>query len=110
MTHSTRRDFLALLSLLPLTAAVPAFAQQKLPLRRMPGSGESLPVIGLGSSKVVEEIATNGEDPLRQVIRALVAYGGKVIDTWPRNAANDGRFGTVINEAEFRDSALRKRT
>ena len=69
----------------------------------MPGSGESLPVIGLGSSKVVEEIAKNGEDPLRQVMRTLVAHGGKVIDTWPRNPENDGRFGTVINEAEFRD-------
>jgi diketogulonate reductase-like aldo/keto reductase len=62
-----------------------------------------LPVIGLGSSKVVEEIAKNGEEPLRQVLRTLVAQGGKVIDTWPRNAANDARFGTVINEAEFRD-------
>jgi len=103
MTESTRREFLALLSLLSLTAATPAFAQQKLPVRRIPGSGESLPVIGLGSSKVVEEIAKNGDDPLRQVLRTLVAHGGKVIDTWPRNAANDGRFGAVINEAEFRD-------
>jgi diketogulonate reductase-like aldo/keto reductase len=100
-----RRDFLAVLSMLPLAAsAAPAFAQQKLPTRRMPGSGEALPVIGLGSSKVVEEIAKNGEDPLRQVMRTLVAHGGKVIDTWPRNPANDGRFGAVINEAEFRDA------
>jgi diketogulonate reductase-like aldo/keto reductase len=103
--HSaSRRDFLALLSSLPLVgAAVPLFAQQKMPVRRMPGSGESLPVIGLGSSKVVEEIAKTGEEPLRQVIRTLVAHGGKVIDTWPRNAANDARFGSVINDAEFRD-------
>ena len=103
MTHSTRRDFLALLSMLPLTAVAPAFAQQKMPLRRIPVSGESLPVIGLGSSKVVEEIAARGDDPLRQVMRTLVTHGGKVIDTWPRNPANDGRFGGVINEAEFRD-------
>ena len=79
-----------------------AFGQQKMPVRRIPVS-ERVPVIGLGSSKVVEEIAKNGEDPLRQVLRTLVAHGGKVIDTWPRNPANDGRFGTVINEAEFRD-------
>ena len=114
MTQTTRRDFLALLSMLPCTAAIPALAQQAsalserrrveaLPVRRMPGSGEPLPVIGLGSSKVVEEIARNGDDPLRQVMRALVAHGGKVIDTWPRNPENDGRFGKVINEAEFRD-------
>jgi len=100
MTPS-RRDFLGLLSILPFTAAGPALAQQKMPVRRIPGSGEMLPVIGLGSSKVVEEIAKNGDDPLRQVLRTLVAQGGKVIDTWPRNPANDARFGTVINEAEF---------
>lgn len=103
MTPSSRRDFLALLSMLPFTAAVPAFAQQKMPVRRIPGSAENLPVVGLGSSKVVEEIAKNGEEPLRQVLRTLVTHGGKVIDTWPRNPANDGRFGSVINEAEFRD-------
>ncbi len=101
----SRRDFLAVLSMLPLSAyAAPAFAQGKVPVRRMPGSGEALPVIGLGSSKVVEEIARNGEDPLRQVMRTLVGHGGKVIDTWPRNAANDGRFGKVINEPEFRNT------
>ena len=100
MTPS-RRDFLALLSMLPLTAAAPALAQQAMPARRIPGSGEMLPVIGLGSSKVVEEIAKNGDDPLRQVLRTLVGQGGKVIDTWPRNPANDARFGAVINEAEF---------
>ena len=62
-----------------------------------------LPVIGLGSSKVVQEIATNGEEPLRQVLRTLVAHGGKLVDTWPRNADNDAAFGRVLNEPELRD-------
>jgi diketogulonate reductase-like aldo/keto reductase len=103
---TSRRDFLAAFSALPLAGLVPAavLAQQKMPTRRIPVSGEALPVIGLGSSKVVEEIAKNGEEPLRQVLRTLVAQGGKVIDTWPRNAANDARFGKVINEPEFRDA------
>ena len=38
MQSTTRRDFLAMLSMLPFTAAAPAFAQQKLPVRRMPGT------------------------------------------------------------------------
>ncbi len=103
---TNRREFLARLAALPMTSLVPVSlaAQQKMPARRIPATGESLPVIGLGSSKVVEEIAKNGEEPLRQVLRSLVAHGGKVIDTWPRNAANDARFGKVINEPEFRDS------
>jgi diketogulonate reductase-like aldo/keto reductase len=103
---ASRRDFLALLAALPMTGVASAalLAQQKMPARRIPASGETLPVIGFGSSKVVEESAKNGEEPLRQVLRALVAGGGKVVDTWPRNAANDARFGKVINEPEFRDS------
>jgi diketogulonate reductase-like aldo/keto reductase len=106
---TTRRDFLTALSGLPLaTLATPAFAQrgqpvqQAMPSRPFAGS-ERLPVIGLGSSKVVEEIATHGEEPLRQVLRTLVAHGGRVVDTWPRNPANDVRFGQVVNEPEFRD-------
>jgi len=107
-TRPTRRDFLTAVSALPLAAlATPARAQpgsraQAMPSRPFVGS-ERLPVIGLGSSKVVEEIATHGEDPVRQVLRTLVAQGGRVVDTWPRNPANDQRFGQVINEPELRD-------
>jgi diketogulonate reductase-like aldo/keto reductase len=101
---TTRRDFLTAISTLPLAGlATPAFGQATMPSRRFAGT-ERLPVIGLGSSKVVEEIATHGEDPVRRVLRTLVAQGGRVVDTWPRNPANDTRFGQVINEPEFRDT------
>jgi diketogulonate reductase-like aldo/keto reductase len=105
MTHETnRRDFLALISALPVAGFAPAaLPQQTMPTRPIPSSGETLPVIGLGSSKVVQEIASRGEDPLRQVLRTLVAHGGKVVDTWPRNADNDAGFGRVINEPELDD-------
>jgi len=100
---TTRRDFLTAISALPLAGlATPAFGQATMPSRRFAGT-ERLPVIGLGSSKVVEEISTHGEDPVRRVLRTLVAQGGRVVDTWPRNPANDTRLGQVINEPEFRD-------
>ena len=55
---SSRRDFLALLSSLPaLGVASSALFAQTMPTRKVPSSGEALPMIGLGSSKVVEEIA-----------------------------------------------------
>jgi diketogulonate reductase-like aldo/keto reductase len=102
--HTSRRAFLTLLSALPVAGlAQSVIAQQKMPTRRIPVSGEMLPIVGFGSSKVVGETAKNGLDPLRQVLRALVAGGGTVVDTWPRNAENDARFGQVIGEAEFRD-------
>ena len=105
MIDLTRRDLLAMLSAVPAAALVPqaAFGQHAMPLRRVPSTGEMLPVIGLGSSKVVQEIATNGDEPLRQVLRTLVSHGGKVVDTWPRNAENDAAFGRVINEPDLRE-------
>jgi diketogulonate reductase-like aldo/keto reductase len=103
---TTRREFLALLSAVPAAGLIDpaaALAQQAMPARRIPVSGEMLPVVGFGSSKVVEEIAKNGEEPLRQVLRVFVQHGARVVDTWPRNPANDGRFGKVINDPEFRE-------
>jgi diketogulonate reductase-like aldo/keto reductase len=100
---TSRRDFLAALSALPLAAlATPALAQEAMPARRF-AAGLDLPVIGLGSSKVVDESAKNGLEPMRQVLRALVANGGRVVDTWPRNPANDSRFGEVANTPGLRE-------
>jgi len=99
-----RRQILALAGILGTAGIRTVVAQGSMPRRRIPGTDESLPVIGLGSSKVVSEIASNGTAPLGAVLRELVANGGSVIDTWPRDASNDAAFGTVINEPDLRDA------
>jgi diketogulonate reductase-like aldo/keto reductase len=101
----TRRDALAMLSALGAGALGDsvAWAQGSMPLRRIPGTSESLPLIGLGSSKVVSEIASKGPGPVDAILRALVQQGGSVIDTWPRNVANDSAFGALINHADLRN-------
>ena len=108
-TTTTRRELIAR-TLAAAGAATlvggKAFAASEpggIPHRPIPSTGEMLPVIGLGSSKVVEQIAQNGTDPLLNVLRALVAHGGKLVDTWPRNAANDSSLGRVVSMPEFRD-------
>jgi diketogulonate reductase-like aldo/keto reductase len=83
--------------------ALAALENGGIPQRPIPSTGEMLPVVGLGSSKVVTEIEQNGTEPLAAVLRALVAHGGKLVDTWPRNAANDAGFGRVASMPEFRD-------
>jgi diketogulonate reductase-like aldo/keto reductase len=83
---------------------LPASAQDGMPERRIPGTGESLPIIGLGSSKPVSQIAERGTDHLAGVLRALVANGGRVVDTWPRNADNDAAFGDVISQPDLRNA------
>ena len=111
-TKTTRRELLGLASsagaaLVALGGAgglpLAALAQQRMPQRRIPATGEMLPVIGLGSSKPVEEIAKNGVEPITAVLRALVASGGKLVDTWPRNADNDAAFGRVASLPDLRD-------
>jgi len=104
--NTTRRDFLALMSALGLTGVGPAesLAQEQMPSRKIPGTNEWLPVIGLGSSKPVSQIADRGTEPIAAVLRALVASGGSVVDTWPRNPANDEAFGRIINEPDLRES------
>jgi diketogulonate reductase-like aldo/keto reductase len=100
----TRREILSVGAALGLARVGPAAAQTSLPRRGIPGTGESLPVIGLGSSKVVAEIASNGPAPVAAVLRRLVAAGGSVVDTWPRNAENDAAFGSVIAAPDLRDA------
>ncbi len=107
---TTRREFVARslaaagAATLAGSPALEALAQHGIPQRPIPSTGEMLPVIGLGSSKVVEQVAQNGTEPLANVLRALVAHGGKLVDTWPRNAANDAGLGRVLALPEFRDT------
>ena len=104
--NTTRRDFLAFMSAVGLSGMGSAelLAQEKMPARTIPGTNESLPIIGLGSSKPVSQIADRGIEPIASVLRALVANGGSVVDTWPRNPANDEAFGQVINKPELHGS------
>ncbi len=104
--QQSRRQFFYSAAALGLTALPPhvALAQARLPERSIPSTGESLPVIGLGSSKGVAEIAERGTGPLTEVLRTLVAHGGRLVDTWPRNAQNDADFGSIINLPDLRDA------
>ena len=101
----TRRDAAVLLAGAALTAALPNFAsgQRVMPARAIPGTRETLPVIGLGSTRPVTEIAQRGPEPVAAVIRALLEHGGRVVDTWPRSAANDAALGTIIDSPQLRD-------
>ena len=105
MPPTNRREFLAQLSTLGvlLSRPFPTRAQDAIPLRVIPATGESIPVIGFGSTKAVVQIPEVGTDPLRSVMRMLVEYGGRVVDTGPRSEEIDSQFGRLLNEPELRD-------
>ena len=100
-----RRNFLKTSSVLGLSCFLPfkLSAQDKLPERTIPGTKETLPIIGLGSSKPVMQIPEKGTEPLQQIIKILVDSGGRVVDTSPRIEAIDSAFGKVLNNPVWRD-------
>lgn len=102
----SRRKFITLMSAASIAGLAPgvSLAREMMPRRRIPGTGEDLPIIGLGSTKPVGQIADRGTAPIAGVLRTLVKHGGSVVDTWPRNRANDEAFGRVISEPDLRNA------
>lgn len=103
-----RRAFLGRLAGAGAALAAPAALVEDafrgtLPTRRIPGTEESLPVVGFGSSKAVLEIPREGTQPIARVMRMLLGRGGRVVDTSPRTPEIDTEFGRVLQDAEFRD-------
>ena len=103
---SSRRKFLAVMSAAGLAGLAPgiSLAREQMPTRRIPGTSETLPIIGLGSTKPVAQIASRGTAPIASVLHTLVDNGGSVVDTWPNDRANDEAFGQVISEPGLRDA------
>jgi diketogulonate reductase-like aldo/keto reductase len=94
-----RRTAVKLMAAAAATAIAPrgmtAIASRTMATRKVPSSGEEIPVIGMGSSNtfdVGEDAASRGG--LRGVLQALVDGGGSVIDTSPMY----GRAETVLGD------------
>jgi aryl-alcohol dehydrogenase-like predicted oxidoreductase len=83
---------------------VPALAAEPLRTRPIPQSGEALPVVGIGTAVIFDF----ENDPVkhaerRQVIQALVAGGGKLIDTAHSYGRAEDRLGDIVAELGVRD-------
>jgi diketogulonate reductase-like aldo/keto reductase len=101
----SRRQFTAGMTAGIAAAGVagPIFAQAGMPVRPIPGTNETLPIVGLGSTRPVAAIAELGSDRVEAIVRALAQYGGRMIDTWPRAAQADAAFGAIISKPDLRD-------
>jgi diketogulonate reductase-like aldo/keto reductase len=65
--------------------------------RKIPSSGEALPVIGLGTSGPFEVGNSPRERaPLKEVLEAFFAAGGKLIDTSPMYSTAEGVLGELL--------------
>ncbi len=75
--------------------------------RPVPGTGETLPVIGLGTSRVFDVgSAPEAIESRREVVAALVNAGGSVIDTSPMYNRSERVIGEVLDASALRESCF----
>ena len=76
-------------------------------MRIVPSSGEALPVIGVGTWKGFD-VAPNSKEcaALADVLRALFASGGSVIDSSPMYGRSEGVVGRLLTETGAHEKAF----
>jgi aryl-alcohol dehydrogenase-like predicted oxidoreductase len=103
----SRREWLSLTLATGAAAALDRSwlsAQQPLIMRAMPGSGERLPIVGLGSSATFSSIARKEDlTAISDVLKALVSGGGTVFDTAPGYGASEEVAGRVAATLSYTD-------
>lgn len=73
--------------------------------RLIPATGESIPIIGLGTWQTFDVGHTKEElDPLREVLKVLIKYGGSVIDSSPMYGRSEKVVGNLTRELGLKDN------
>jgi diketogulonate reductase-like aldo/keto reductase len=100
--HIDRRTAIKLVAATAAVIAPSRLIAAEAPLmtvRRVPGSGEEIPVIGMGSSNTFDVGADPADrEALRRVLQGLVQGGGRVIDTSPMYGSAESVLGDLIDE------------
>ena len=104
-----RREFIKGGIALGAAMALPDFNlfAQGAPLiqKKIPSSGEMIPVIGLGTARRYEEVTSEAEKvPLRETILKFKEVGLKVIDSSPSYGTAEAVVGEIAEGLKIRDS------
>ena len=99
----TRRHFAAFAG--GFLVSTRAVAQMETPLltRAIPGSGEQIPAVGLGTAYVFDENNEATRSKADAVVQALVKNGGRLIDTASTYGDAESVLGAVTTTAGLRD-------
>ncbi len=95
-----RRQFLAYSAVVAAAASLPLRlnAKETMRTRFIPGTSESLPVVGLGAPDIFKKLPPEGKSLPKAVIRAMVDLGGRLIDTPPFFRSGDPVIGELLTE------------
>jgi len=101
----SRRQFLAQGATIAAAAALPVVscAEETIRTRPIPGTSESLPVIGSGAPDFFYKTPPEGDGLAKALIRAMMELGGKMIDTPPFFRPDPPVVGRIINEMGLAD-------
>lgn len=66
--------------------------------RTIPGTQETLPVIGLGTARTFDVDSGNIPQPLREVMRLFVKHGGHVVDSSPMYGTAETVVGSLSQD------------
>lgn len=101
----SRRDFTkAGLGVASLAAVGGAWAESRSLLHKaIPSSGETLPIVGLGTNRYGVDQSEAARAPLRAALERFHHLGGTVIDTAPMYRTSEAVLGDLIAELGIRD-------
>jgi aryl-alcohol dehydrogenase-like predicted oxidoreductase len=97
------------LKLAAAVVAAPAAAQTgpRMQTRKIPSTGEQLPVVGCGTWRTFDVGTSPAERaPLAEVLRVLFEAGGSVIDSSPMYGRAEGVVGDLLAAAGTREKAF----
>jgi len=86
-------------------ATLPAHGAARMRERAIPSSGETIPVIGLGSARTfdVDPADDAAIEPLTGVMRAFQAGGGRLVDSSPMYGRSEAVIGTLAHRLGIAD-------
>ncbi|KPP98057.1 aldo/keto reductase [Marinobacter sp. HL-58] len=106
----SRRQFLAALAATGLSLRVPALMAapgQKAITRAIPSSGESLPVIGMGTWRTFN---VGGDEQLvaerTRVLKTFFEWGGTLVDSSPMYGSADDVMGEALDSLDAHDKVF----
>lgn len=94
----------AMLKAMAATAIIPSVALSadiRMTTRTIPSSGESLPIIGLGTWQTLDIDAPADLAEAREALRLFVEKGGAVIDSSPMYGRSEQVVGTLADELKL---------
>jgi len=91
-------------SLTPSIALQATDAKNYMARRIIPSTGELLPVIGLGTSRVFDtNLSEKSLNPRKEIVKALLDHGGSLIDTSPMYGRAEEVTGKIAQDLKIND-------